>query len=73
MKTLPFIKMHGLGNDYVYIDCFPMDTADILAKADLADLARMPMVAKRACAEMPSVVWVNTCTRAVYVLVCVCL
>ena len=40
MKTLPFIKMHGLGNDYVYIDCFPMDTADILAKADLADLAR---------------------------------
>jgi diaminopimelate epimerase len=23
MKTIPFIKMHGLGNDYVYIDCFP--------------------------------------------------
>ena len=19
---IPFVKMHGLGNDYVYIDCF---------------------------------------------------
>jgi len=40
MKILPFIKMHGLGNDYVYIDCFQKTTADILAKTDLADLAR---------------------------------
>ena len=25
---IPFTKMHGLGNDYVYIDCFatPVDT-----------------------------------------------
>ena len=38
--VLPFIKMHGLGNDYVYIDCFQKTTADILAKTDLADLAR---------------------------------
>ena len=36
---IPFIKMHGLGNDYVYIDCFPKDTADLLAKTDLAALA----------------------------------
>ena len=40
MKSIPFIKMHGLGNDYVYIDCFQKTTADILAKTDLADLAR---------------------------------
>jgi diaminopimelate epimerase len=22
MATLPFVKMHGIGNDYVYVDCF---------------------------------------------------
>ena len=38
--NLPFIKMHGLGNDYVYIDCFPKTTAELIAKTDLADLAR---------------------------------
>lgn len=38
--TLPFIKMHGLGNDYVYIDCFPKSTAEIIAKTNLAALAR---------------------------------
>jgi diaminopimelate epimerase len=38
--VLPFIKMHGLGNDYVYIDCFPKTTAALIAKVDLADLAR---------------------------------
>jgi len=40
MKTLPFIKMHGLGNDYVYINCFLKTTAEIIAKTDLAALAR---------------------------------
>jgi len=40
MKILPFIKMHGLGNDYVYIDCIPKTTAAIIAKTDLAALAR---------------------------------
>ena len=40
MKILPFIKMHGLGNDYVYIDCFPEETAKRIAKADLSALAR---------------------------------
>lgn len=32
--------MHGLGNDYVYVDCFPKQTAEELAKADLPELAR---------------------------------
>lgn len=40
MVRIPFIKMHGLGNDYVYIDCFQKDTADSIAKADLPELAR---------------------------------
>ena len=39
MKTIPFIKLHGLGNDYVYIDCFPKDTAAIISKTNLAALA----------------------------------
>ena len=39
MKTLPFIKMHGLGNDYVYIDCFQKTTAQIIAKTHLPTLA----------------------------------
>lgn len=38
--TLPFIKMHGLGNDYIYIDCFQPDTAALIAKSDLPELAR---------------------------------
>ena len=38
--TLPFIKMHGLGNDYVYIDCFQKRIAEYIAKADLPALAR---------------------------------
>lgn len=40
MKTLPFIKMHGLGNDYIYIDCFPKTAAQIIANTDLSVLAR---------------------------------
>ena len=40
MKTLPFIKMHGLGNDYVYIDCFVPETAALIARTDLPALAR---------------------------------
>lgn len=38
--NLPFIKMHGLGNDYVYIDCFQPATAAMIAKADLPLLAQ---------------------------------
>lgn len=37
--TVPFIKMHGLGNDYVYIDCFPSDIAAMMAATDLSALA----------------------------------
>ncbi len=40
MKTIPFIKMHGLGNDYVYIDCFPKAVAQYITTTDLAELAR---------------------------------
>lgn len=38
--NLPFIKMHGLGNDYVYIDCFQPATAAMIAKADLPLMAQ---------------------------------
>lgn len=37
---LHFIKMHGLGNDYIYVDCFRSDTAQQIAGADLSALAR---------------------------------
>jgi len=40
MKKLPFTKMHGLGNDYVYIDCFQPKVAAIMAQTDLSSLAR---------------------------------
>lgn len=40
MQTIPFIKMHGLGNDYVFIDCFASATADIVRHTDLPTLAR---------------------------------
>ncbi len=40
MQVIPFIKMHGLGNDYVYIDCFQSKTASLLAQTDLPLLAR---------------------------------
>ncbi len=35
MKTIPFIKMHGCGNDYVYLDCFSHQIPD-----DIPELAR---------------------------------
>ena len=35
-KKIPFVKMHGIGNDYIYINCFDF-SVDLL---DLADLAR---------------------------------
>lgn len=38
--VLPFIKMHGLGNDYVYINCFPAEIEKMLSKTDLSALAR---------------------------------
>lgn len=40
MRTVSFIKMHGLGNDYVYIDCFRLHTAQLIAQTDIPALAR---------------------------------
>ena len=34
MATLPFVKMHGIGNDYVYVDCFAHRVADPAALAE---------------------------------------
>ena len=36
MQKIPFIKMHGIGNDYVYINCFEFSIDSL----DLADLAQ---------------------------------
>ena len=36
VKKITFTKMHGLGNDYIYVDCFEPQTADIIAQTDLA-------------------------------------
>ena len=33
MSTLRFTKMHGIGNDYVYVDCFSSRVADPAALA----------------------------------------
>ena len=32
--------MHGIGNDYVFIDCFPSETAAVIVNTDLSDLAQ---------------------------------
>ena len=37
---MQFIKMHGLGNDYIYVDCFDPDTADLIAQTELSSLAQ---------------------------------
>lgn len=39
-SVLPFIKMQGLGNDYVYVDAFPAQVAELLSKTNLPALAR---------------------------------
>ena len=36
MIEIPFIKMHGIGNDYVYINTFEFDVSNL----DLSDLAK---------------------------------
>ena len=40
VKKIPFIKMHGLGNDYIYVDCFDPNTADLIAQTELSSLAQ---------------------------------
>lgn len=37
---MQFIKMHGLGNDYIYVDCFDPVTADLIAHTELSSLAQ---------------------------------
>ena len=37
---MQFIKMHGLGNDYIYVDCFDPVTADLIAQTELSSLAQ---------------------------------
>ncbi len=32
--------MHGLGNDYIYVDCFDPGTADLIAQTELSSLAQ---------------------------------
>ncbi len=41
VKKMQFIKMHGLGNDYIYVDCFAPATADLIAHAELSSLAQL--------------------------------
>lgn len=40
VKKMQFIKMHGLGNDYIYVDCFDPVTADLIAHTELSSLAQ---------------------------------
>lgn len=40
IKNTPFIKMHGLGNDYIYIDCFTQATAKTIEETNLPVLAK---------------------------------
>ena len=39
-KEIPYIKMHGIGNDYIYIDCLTRETPEYLNERNLPDLAR---------------------------------
>jgi len=40
MATLPFTKMQGAGNDYVYVDAFAAPVRSLLDRQDLSALAR---------------------------------
>ena len=40
VKNMPFVKMHGLGNDYIYVDCFVLQTAALISKTNLSSLAQ---------------------------------
>ncbi len=40
MTTIPFTKMHGIGNDYVYVDCFSHPVADPAGLARLVSPRR---------------------------------
>ena len=35
---IPFVKMHGIGNDYIYIDALRGETPEYLKEENLPDL-----------------------------------
>ena len=39
-KEIPFVKMHGIGNDYIYIDALKGETPEYLKEENLPDLTR---------------------------------
>lgn len=39
-KSIPFYKMHGIGNDYIYIDTLKEDLPEYLREENLPDLSR---------------------------------
>lgn len=40
MNRVRFIKMHGAGNDYVYVDCFTRSSMDLFPDEQVGELAR---------------------------------
>ena len=73
MGKLDFTKMHGCGNDYVYIDCFKQDVEapELLART-LSDRHKgvggdgviliCPSETAAGCAETAYAVWRNICS-----------
>ena len=39
-KEIPFVKMHGIGNDYIYIDALKGEAPDFLKEENLPDLSK---------------------------------
>jgi len=68
---MKFTKMHGIGNDYIYINCFEEvieDASDLAIKmsdrhfgvgSDGLVLILPRTAARRKCAAMPPDAWVN--------------
>ena len=58
---MKFTKMHGLGNDYVYVNCFEekIDNPPAVARFVSDRHFGMQMVPEARCAATESVVWRN--------------
>lgn len=39
-RKIPFVKMQGIGNDYIYIDCLRGETPDYLEESKIPDLSK---------------------------------
>lgn len=39
-KSIPFVKMHGIGNDYIYIDFLNKGTSDLLDESQISELSK---------------------------------